>query len=156
MEFLHFTVNRKAGWCLAIFPSSELDYGAGWCFNCGVQDWQWIQGRCVSAQQIQWLEAWIAEHPHWSRKRLARELCVQWHWRDERGRLKDFAARSLLLKLHLRGRIGLPPLRTQFRSQRRPPTQPSNWQEPPPWQGSLDPLLPLRIKPVDPGSSDAQ
>ena len=54
----------------------------------------------------------------WSRKRLAKGLCEQWQWRDARGRLKDFAARSLLLKLEGQGRIPLPPLQE---SQRRAP-----------------------------------
>jgi len=41
---------------------------------------------------------------------LAKGLCEQWDWRDGRGRLKDFAARSLLLKLAATKQIELPPL----------------------------------------------
>src|SRR5262249_36817546 len=48
---------------------------------------------------------WIEDHPQWSRKRLACELCKHWGWRDHRGRLKDFAARSLLLKLAAQGAL---------------------------------------------------
>ena len=58
-----------------------------------------IQGRLIGRQEIDWLQGWIDEHPGWSRKRIARELCQRWEWQDARGRLKDFAARSFLLKL---------------------------------------------------------
>src|SRR5207247_2270866 len=57
------------------------------------------QGRRLNGSQIVWLRDWIALHPQWSRKRLSRELCQQWDWRNARGRLKDFAARSFLENL---------------------------------------------------------
>jgi len=60
----------------------------------------------------------VAIHSDWSRKRLARELCQRWQWRTVQGRLKDFAARSLLLKLQARGLLVLAPLRTQYRTRR--------------------------------------
>lgn len=58
-----------------------------------------VQGRRVRAGELDWLQAWIDEDPQWSRKRIARELCQRWAWVDGCGRLKDFAARSFLLKL---------------------------------------------------------
>ena len=39
---------------------------------------------------------------------MSRELATQWDWRNEAGQLKDMAARTLLVKLHERGLIGLP------------------------------------------------
>ena len=54
------------------------------------------QGRQVSGEELDWLRQWIAEHRQWSRKRLARELCLEWDWRNERGQIKDFAARAFL------------------------------------------------------------
>ena len=68
------------------------------------------QGRRLSASQLDWLRQWIGSHPEWSRKRLSRELCQLWDWRNGCGRLKDFAARSLLEKLSQRGLVVLPPL----------------------------------------------
>jgi Domain of unknown function (DUF4338) len=61
---------------------------------------------------------WLAEHPHWSRRKLAGELCSLWQWRDATGRLKDLAARSFLLKLESRGLIVLPALREAYRKPR--------------------------------------
>lgn len=76
------------------------------------------QGRRVSAAELECLRSALATHPEWSRKRLARELCQRWHWCTPQGRLKDFAARSLLLKLQARGLLSLPPLREQYRTRR--------------------------------------
>ena len=68
-----------------------------------------IQGRRVRAEDLAQIQAWLAEHPAWHRTRLSRELCALWGWRNEAGRLKDLACRSLLLKLQARGWLGLPP-----------------------------------------------
>jgi hypothetical protein len=77
------------------------------------------QGWSLGSSQLEWLRGWVGEHIQWSRKRLSRELCIQWDWRNGRGQLKDFAARSLLEKLEVRGLLILPPLQTQ-RSHPRP------------------------------------
>lgn len=87
------------------------------------------QGRSIGAAELDWLRSVLAAHPEWSRRRLAHELCQRWQWRTLQGRLKDFAARSLLLKLQARGLMSLPPLREQYRTRRWELTPPSG---PPP------------------------
>ena len=77
-----------------------------------------IQGRRLSERDVAELRGWMGSNPGWSRKRIALELCRRWDWRDGKGRLKDFAARSLLLKLEARGRIELPALQTHKRRAR--------------------------------------
>lgn len=97
------------------------------------------QGRQVSGEDLAWLRQWIADHPHWSRKRLSRELCQEWGWRNGRGRIKDFAARTFLEKLAARGRLVLPGLQLQRSHPRPKPAGPllSQW--------STDPISePLR------------
>ena len=87
------------------------------------------QGRRISSEQLLWLGQWVADHPQWSRKRLSRELCQEWDWRNGRGRIKDFAARALLEKLAARGWLVLPALQLQ-RSHPRPKpagVAPINW-----------------------------
>jgi hypothetical protein len=79
------------------------------------------QGRTLSAADMGWLRRVLVTHQDWSRKRLARALCQRWQWRTPQGRLKDFAARSLLLKLQARGLLSLPPLREQYRTRRWEP-----------------------------------
>lgn len=70
------------------------------------------QGRHLGAADLAWLQEWIRQHRDWSRGRLAFELCRQWDWRTPTGRLKNYAARSFLLKMEQRGFITLPPIRT--------------------------------------------
>ena len=67
-----------------------------------------IQGRSLSARDIGMIQALLAEHDDWGRTRLSQELCRLWDWRNGVGRIKDMAARTLLLKLERMGRIQLP------------------------------------------------
>ena len=101
------------------------------------------QGRSVSGAELDWLRSALATHPDWSRKRLARELCQRWRWHTVQGRLKDLAARSLLLKLEVRGLLALPPLRQQHQTRRWEPRPPLS--EPLPIPGNIEePLAKLR------------
>ncbi len=67
-----------------------------------------IQGRQIGSAELATIRELISSHPEWRRTRLSQELCRQWNWCNEAGRLKDIAARSLLRKLELRGLIELP------------------------------------------------
>jgi hypothetical protein len=67
-----------------------------------------LQGRQIGAAELEQIRQFLAEHPHWSRWRLSRELATLWDWRNGAGQLKDMAARTLLLKLEQRGWINLP------------------------------------------------
>ena len=116
----------------------------------------YCQGRWVDEAQVNWLRGWLEEHPEWSRRRLACELCQQWDWRNAAGHLKDFAARSYLLKLAARGLIDLPPLQTQQRRPRPSVYVPTAWQEPAPWESALPALWPLRLEVVQPGTGAAR
>ena len=93
-----------------------------------------VQGLHLGWEELSWLAQWIEDHRQWSRKRLARELCERWCWRDQRGRHKDFAARSLLLKLEAQGHLRLPPLQVQKRRAPRPVPRLNDWQQPETWE----------------------
>jgi hypothetical protein len=114
-----------------------------------------VQGRRLGREEISWLAQWIEAHQHWSRKRLARELCERWCWRDQRGRLKDFAARSLLLKLELQGYLRLPPLQVQKRRARPAVGRLSDWREPEAWEAGLGQIRPVKLELVCAGSAAA-
>ena len=108
------------------------------------------QGRRITNEQLLWLGQWIAQHRQWSRKRLSRELCQEWDWRNALGRIKDFAARSFLEKLATRGLLVLPALRLQRSHPRPEPAGPVliNWltdwiSEPVRELGPLQWILPL-------------
>lgn len=70
-----------------------------------------MQGRQLNEEDLEWLRQLRRQHPQWSRRELSEHLAQQWQWRNEAGRLKDMAARTLLLKLQARGLIELPPPR---------------------------------------------
>ena len=113
-----------------------------------------IQGRCLSAAQLQDLRHWVEENPRWSRWRLSRELATRWDWRNGAGVLKDMAARTLLVKLAHRGLICLPERRQVPTNRMRcgpPPTL--EWAEPDqPVTGALaqlEPLTRMLHKPVE-------
>jgi hypothetical protein len=97
-----------------------------------------LQGRTLSGDDLAAVRALIAEHPDWHRTALSRHLCQLWNWRNGAGRLKDMAARTLLLKLHARGWIALPPPQSRHC---RPCAQ-----APPPFQPEL---LTLASAPID-------
>jgi hypothetical protein len=108
----------------------------------------------VQDGDVLWLREWLGLHPEWSRKRLARELCLQWQWYDGRGRLKDFAARSFLLKLEAQELITLPPLQENKRRPRRGVVSLQHWQEPPVLGAALEQIQPLKIALVKVGTGD--
>src|ERR1017187_3376340 len=103
-----------------------------------MEDRRCVQGRWLGAEDILNLRQWIEQRPEWSRKRLAKGLCEQWDWRDGRGRLKDFAARSLLLKLEATSQIKLPPLQENKRRAPRQVAVLPFWEEPGPTAIELD------------------
>jgi hypothetical protein len=70
-----------------------------------------VQGRSLDRPELENLRQLLEEHPDWSRRRLSLELATRWDWRNGVGQLKDMAARTLLLKLHDRGLLKLPPRR---------------------------------------------
>jgi hypothetical protein len=115
-----------------------------------------MQGRRMECGELAWLRGWIGQNPQWSRKQIARELCRRWDWVDGRGRLKDFAARSLLLKLEGRGQVKLPALRTQFRRVRPKVASLEPWEEPPTWTAALAEIAPVRLEKIQAGSPAAK
>lgn len=93
-----------------------------------------------------WLRGWIGSHADWSRKRIARELCEAWEWRDGRGRLKDFAARSLLLKLEAAGEVALPELQVNKRRAPRTVVALPGWEAPAVGSARLQEVQPVRLE----------
>jgi hypothetical protein len=109
-----------------------------------------LQGRTLSGDDLAVVRALMAEHPDWHRTALSRHLCELWNWRNGAGRLKDMAARTLLLKLHARALIELPP--PQTRTGRPCAQAPPSWQlellpsTPTPIDSSLESLQPVSLE----------
>lgn len=115
-----------------------------------------IQGRTLRPEDVALIRDWLRAHPNSNRTRLSRELCVAWDWRNGTGRLKDMAARSLLLKLEARGQIQLPPRRTAsvngLRNRHLRPIE----HDQSPLEAPLRSLQPVRLQPVSQTSSEAR
>ena len=107
---------------------------------------QIIQGRRLGPEDLALVRHWLTTQPDWNRTRLSRELCRRWNWRNEAGRLKDMACRTLLLKLERRGQIRLParrgPSPNGFRNRRRLEVPHEQY----PIEGALDAVRPLQIE----------
>jgi hypothetical protein len=119
-----------------------------------VKEEQVIQGRRVGPEEIGLVRHWLATEPGWNRTRLSRELCRRWEWRNEAGRFKDMACRTLLLKLERRGVIRLParerPSPNALRN-RQPLDVPCDRT---PIESRLGDLQPVRIEPLGEGHPD--
>jgi len=114
-----------------------------------------VQGRTLSGEDVAAVQALIAAHPQWGRTALSRQLCEVWNWRNGAGRLKDMAARSLLVKLEARGLITLPARRKRHQSRGRLYALPSTVQvplalpPPPAIEGPLASVQPVSLELVD-------
>jgi hypothetical protein len=107
-----------------------------------------VQGRKIEAADIERIRQFLVENPTWSRRRLSEALAGEWDWRNGCGRLKDMAARSLLVKLHERGYIELPPRRqTPTNRMRRQAVAVAEW-DTTPVTGMLPSLGRLTIREV--------
>jgi hypothetical protein len=111
-------------------------------------EWRY-RGRVVTAEDVAFIQAFIAAHPDASRRRLSALLCEAWQWKQANGALCDMICRGLLLMLHRAGEIELPAVRqtslNPFVRRERP--------QPPlidrtPVSGSLSQLGPIQLTPV--------
>ncbi len=69
------------------------------------------RGRELHGTDVAFIRDLIAAHPAASRRALSRKLCEAWGWVQPNGTLRDMVCRGLMLELHRRGRIELPPVR---------------------------------------------
>ena len=69
------------------------------------------RGREVTASDVAFIQALIAEDPGASRRALSKKLCEAWNWVQPNGALRDMVCRGLMLELHRAGLIELPAVR---------------------------------------------
>jgi hypothetical protein len=67
--------------------------------------------RVITDDDLVFIRQLIAEHPGSSRRDLSLRLCLAWNWVQANGALRDMVCRGLMLMLHRRGLIELPPVR---------------------------------------------
>ncbi len=115
-----------------------------------------LQGREVSGADIDLIRSLLTDHPGWGRTRLSEELCRLWDWCNAQGRIKDMAARSLLLKLERSGHVQLPPRRRPSSNGLRNRSLPLVAHTSEPIRCELRDLRPLAVKVVEARSADLQ
>jgi hypothetical protein len=117
---------------------------------------QLIQGRLIRPEDVERMRRWIEAHPESNRTGLSRELCAWWNWRNGVGRLKDMAARSLLLKLEAQGHFQLPARRTASVNGRRNRQLFSIDHDQRVVAGALEGVQPVRVEPVIAGTAQGR
>jgi hypothetical protein len=63
------------------------------------------RSRVLTCQDIDFIQAAITKHFSEGRSYISRVLCVAWNWVQPNGKLKEYAARDLLLRLEEKGFI---------------------------------------------------
>lgn len=111
-----------------------------------------VQGRELSTDDIGLIQGLLAEHCDWGRSKISQELCRLWDWRNAQGRIKDMAARTLLLKLERGGHIQLPQRRRPSPNGLRNRAIECMDHACAPICGALRDLQPLAVSVVEPGS----
>ncbi len=63
------------------------------------------RSRELTSQDIDFIQATITKHFSKGRSHISRVLCMAWNWVQPNGKLKEYAARDLLLRLEEKGFI---------------------------------------------------
>lgn len=107
------------------------------------------RGRVVSEADVCFIRELIGSNPELSRFALSKKLCEAWDWRQANGALRDMVCRGLMLELHRKGLIELPPVRRVVRNpflERKEPEPVSVDQSP--IEGALGDVQPLEYRQV--------
>lgn len=84
------------------------------------------RGRDVGISDVEFIQDLVDKHPNQSRRQLSQKLCEAWNWYQANGHPRDMVCRGMMLELHRRGLIRLPPKRktppNPFLRRARPPS----------------------------------
>jgi hypothetical protein len=72
--------------------------------------------RVITDDDLVFIRQLIAANPQSSRRNLSEKLCLAWNWVQANGALRAMVCRGLMLMLHRRGLIELPPVRQVMRN----------------------------------------
>lgn len=122
-------------------------------YNTVMENKRVIHGRTITPEEVEAVRKLLQDHPDWSRRRLSREVCAAWDWRNAKGELRDIACRTVLLRLCRGGEIVLPVPRHDGNNKRRTVSEAPHSTAP--ITCHLHDLAPLRVSVPRPGSEDA-
>ena len=105
-----------------------------------------IRKRTITEADLQPIQATVNRHWDKGRKHISRVLCEEWNWRQPNGCLKDMACRELLLTLHRKGLINLPPRLISAHNDKRNRSIPVVDIDQTPLQKKLSTFPPVKLK----------
>lgn len=114
-----------------------------------------LQGRLITAADLDQIRALQITHPTWSRRQLSVALATVWDWHTPAGRLKDMASRALLGKLEARGLVTLPARRRVASNRMAARPVPTRAWDQTPLAGSLRSVGPVTVTEVS-GAANAR
>ena len=109
------------------------------------------RSRDITQHDIETIRAAITQHYSKGRSHISRVLCRQWHWFQPNGKLKEYAARDLLLRLEEKGFIELPPRLKQKNNLKRKSFAQIPFFKKAPLNGSVSRYDDLKIQLVETG-----
>ncbi|MBN1850244.1 MAG: DUF4338 domain-containing protein [Deltaproteobacteria bacterium] len=107
-----------------------------------------IRKRTISEADLSLIRETIDTHRGKSRTKLSKILCIRWNWFQPNGQTKDMACREILITLHRKGLINLPPGRHDGRNHKRNQFIPLVETDQIPIQGIPSSLAPVKLKSV--------
>jgi hypothetical protein len=105
-----------------------------------------IRTRTIAESDLEFIQATINDHWDKGRTHISRVLCEKWSWYQHNGRLKDMACREVLLTLHRKGLISLPPPMSTPKNSNRNKSIPVIDVDQSPMEGELSDFGPVCLK----------
>jgi len=105
-----------------------------------------IRKRTITQDDLELIRATISKHWDKGRTQISKTLCIKWNWFQKNGLPKDMACREILLTLHRKGLINLPPGKHDRRNLKRNQSIPVVDIDQTPLLGNLSELPPVKLK----------
>ena len=105
-----------------------------------------IRKRTITQDDLELIQATVKQHWDRGRTQISKILCEKWNWFQKNGRPKDMACREILLTLHRKGLINLPPGTHDGRNHKRNRSIPLVDIDQAPLQEKLSKLPPVKLK----------
>jgi hypothetical protein len=105
-----------------------------------------IRKRHITEADLGLIEATVNDHWEKGRTQISKILCNKWNWVQTNGRLKDMACREILVTLHRKGLINLPPGKHDGRNLKRNRSIPVVEIDQTPVKEKLSNLPPIKLK----------
>lgn len=109
------------------------------------------RSRELTGQDIEYIRATISRHYRRGRSYISRVLCQEWNWVQPNGKLKEYAARDLLLRLEEKGFVELPPRLRPKNNLKRKSFEQTPFFKKEPLDGSVNHYGDLEIRLVESG-----